>query len=80
MVKIGQSLALVLGGGVLSIVGFDPNVTEQSIETMNNLRIADIIVPGGTAALAVWVMWKYSLNEDRVREIKGKLVRRRGEL
>ncbi len=80
MVKIGQSLALVLGGVVLSIVGFDPNVTEQSIETMNNLRIADIIVPGGTAALAVWVMWKYSLNEDRVREIKGELVRRRGEL
>lgn len=80
MVKIGQSMALVLGGVILSIVGFDPNVTEQSIETMNNLRIADIVVPAGTAALAVWVMWKYSLNEARAKEIKEQLVERRGEL
>ena len=73
-------MALVLGGVILSIVGFDPNVAEQSLETMNNLRVADIIVPGGTAALAVWVMRKYSLNEDRAKEIKEELVRRRGEL
>ena len=64
----------------MSIVGFDPNVTEQSVETMNNLRIADIIVPSVTAALAVWVMWKYSLTEDKARDIKKQLVERRGEL
>lgn len=80
MVKIGQSIALVLGGVILSIVGFDPNVTEQSIETMNNLRIADIIVPSATAALAVWVMWNYDLSEARAKEIKNILVERRGEL
>jgi GPH family glycoside/pentoside/hexuronide:cation symporter len=80
MVKIGQSIALVLGGVILSIVGFDPNATEQSIETMTNLRIADILVPSSTAALAVWVMWKYSLSEIRAKEIKEKLVERRGEL
>ncbi|WP_295831838.1 MFS transporter [uncultured Winogradskyella sp.] len=80
MVKIGQSMALVLGGVILSIVGFDPNVTEQSLETMNNLRIADIVVPAGTAALAIWVMWKYSLNEARAKEIKEILIERRGEL
>ena len=65
---------------ILSIVGFDPNVTEHSIETMTNLRIADILVPSSTAALAVWVMWKYSLSEIRAKEIKEKLVERRGEL
>lgn len=80
MVKIGQSIALVLGGVVLSIVGFDPNVTEQTVETMNNLRIADILVPSVTAALAVWVMWNYSLSENRAREIKEKLIERRGVL
>ena len=47
---------------------------------MNNLRIADIVVPAGTAALAIWVMWKYSLNEARAKEIKEVLVKRRGEL
>jgi GPH family glycoside/pentoside/hexuronide:cation symporter len=77
MVKIGQSIALVLGGAILSIVGFDPDVTEQSIETMNNLRIADIIVPAGTAALAFLVMWKYDLNENRVREIGIALEKRK---
>jgi len=80
MVKLGQAIALVLGGLILKIVGFDPNVTEQTLETMNNLRIADIVVPSLTAALAMWVMWKYDLSEKRAREIKEKLVERRGEL
>jgi GPH family glycoside/pentoside/hexuronide:cation symporter len=80
MVKLGQAIALVLGGLILKIVGFDPNVTEQTLETMNNLRIADIIIPSVTAALAVWVMWKYSLTEERARDIKKQLVERRGEL
>ena len=80
MVKIGQSMALVLGGIILSIVGFDPGATEQSIETMTNLRIADIVVPAGTAAIAVVIMWKYSLNESKAKEIKEELVKRRGEL
>ncbi|ULC58450.1 MFS transporter [Flaviramulus sp. BrNp1-15] len=80
MVKIGQSIALVLGGVILKIVGFDPNVTEQTLDTMNNLRIADIIVPSLTAAFAMWIMWKYSLSEKRAKEIKIELVKRRGEL
>lgn len=80
MVKLGQALALVLGGLVLKLVGFDQNVSIQSAETMTNLRIADIIIPVATAGLAIWVMWNYSLNEDRAREIKEELVERRGEL
>ena len=80
MVKLGQAIALVLGGVILKIVGFDPNLTEQTLETMNRLRIADIIVPASTAALAVWVMWKYSLSEERAREIKAELEKRRGVL
>ena len=77
MVKIGQSIALVLGGAILSIVGFNPDAPIQTLETMNNLRIADIIVPAGTAALAFIVMWGYKLDEDRVREIGKELERRK---
>ncbi|GAA4811043.1 MFS transporter [Litoribaculum gwangyangense] len=80
MVKLGQALALVLGGLVLKLVGFDQNLTIQSAETMTNLRIADIVIPAATAALAIWVMWNYSLNEERAREIKEELIERRGEL
>ncbi|WP_152285919.1 MFS transporter [Flavicella marina] len=80
MVKLGQALALVLGGLVLKIVGFDQNAAMQTAETLTKLRLADIIIPAITAALAVWVMWSYSLDEKRAREIKEVLVKRRGKL
>jgi GPH family glycoside/pentoside/hexuronide:cation symporter len=80
MVKLGQALALVLGGLVLKVVGFDQNAAVQTAETMTNLRIADIVIPALTAGIAIWIMWNYSLNEERAREIKKELVERRGEL
>jgi GPH family glycoside/pentoside/hexuronide:cation symporter len=80
MVKLGQALALVLGGLVLKVVGFDGGAAVQSAETMHQLRIADIVIPATTAAIAIAVMWSYGLNETRAREIKTKLVERRGEL
>jgi len=80
MVKLGQAIALVLGGLVLKLVGFDPGAVSQTAETMTNLRIADITIPVLTAALAIWVMWNYNLDEKRVHEIKEILIKRRGEL
>jgi len=80
MVKLGQALALVLGGLVLKIVGFDQNSATQSVETMTNLRIADIVIPVLAGLLAFWVMVKYTLTEERAREIKNILIKRRGEL
>ena len=80
MVKLGQALALVLGGAVLKFVGFDGAAAVQTAETMISLRIADVIIPALTAALAIWVMWNYSLGETRAKEIKEILVERRGEL
>ncbi|MFI1772606.1 MFS transporter [Thalassobellus citreus] len=80
MVKLGQALAIILSGVILKVVGFDQNISEQAVETMTRLRIADIVVPALTAALAMFVMWKYSLDESRAREIKEVLVKRRGEL
>jgi glycoside/pentoside/hexuronide:cation symporter, GPH family len=80
MVKLGQGLALVLGGLVLKLVGFDQNASIQTAETITNLRLADILIPAITAALAIWVMWGYDLTETKAREIKDELVSRRGEL
>ncbi|GGE40097.1 MFS transporter [Psychroflexus planctonicus] len=77
MVKLGQSIALVLSGVILSIVGFVPDADVQTIETMYNLRIADIVVPAGTAAIAFIIMWSYNLDEDRVTEIGAELKRRK---
>lgn len=80
MVKLGQGLALVLGGLVLKLVGFDQNAAVQTTETITRLRLADIMVPALTALIAIWVMWNYDLTEEKAREIKDELVRRRGEL
>ena len=80
MVKLGQAIALVLGGLVLKLVGFDQNAATQTFDTLNKLRIADITIPALTALIAVFIMWKYDLTEKKAREIKAKLVERRGEL
>lgn len=80
MVKLGQALALVLGGAVLKFVGFDPGLALQTSDTITNLRLADIIIPAITAGLAIWVMWSYNLTEERAREIKAELESRRGKL
>lgn len=80
MVKLGQALALVLGGLVLKVVGFDAGLESQTIETMTNLRIADILIPSLTAAAAIWVMWSYDLSEDKAHEIQKELIALRGEL
>ncbi len=80
MVKLGQGLALVLGGLVLTVVGFDQNAATQTTETLTKLRLADIMIPAFTAGLAILVMWKYDLTEQKAKEIKAELVRRRGEL
>lgn len=80
MVKLGMGLAMVLGGLVLKLIGFDQNATVQTAETLTNLRLADILVPAFTAGLAIVVMWKYDLSETRAREIKEELIKRRGEL
>ncbi|MFN3555354.1 MAG: MFS transporter [Bacteroidales bacterium] len=80
MVKLGQALALFLGGLVLKVVGFDQNAAMQTTETITNLRIADILIPSLTAGLAILVMWNYNITEKKAREIKDELVSRRGEL
>lgn len=80
MVKLGQGLALVLGGLVLKLVGFDSAAATQTAETITKLRLADIIIPAVTAGIAIIVMWKYSLTEARANAIKEELIRRRGEL
>ncbi len=80
VVKLGQGLALVLGGAVLSAIGFDGNAATQTVETLTQLRIADIVIPVVTAGLAIWVMWKYDLSEERAKDIKAQLEARRGVL
>ena len=76
MVKMGQSLALVLSGAVLKWVAFDQNVAIQAPETLTQLRLADIIIPAGSAFVAIFVMLGYNLTETKMKEIKAQLKKR----
>ena len=80
MVKIGQAIALVLGGAVLKYVGFDAGAAAQSVETLTRLRLADIVIPAATAGLAIVVIWRYDLTEEKVNSIKQTLIERRGDI
>jgi GPH family glycoside/pentoside/hexuronide:cation symporter len=80
MVKLGQGLALVLGGLVLKLIGFEGGAAIQTPETITNLRLADIIIPSLTAGIAIIVMWNYDLDEVKAHAIKAELIQRRGKL
>jgi len=79
MVKLGTALALLTSGAVLNWVGFDQNVTVQSPEAITNLRLADIIIPIISGVIAILVMWKYDITEEKSREIRATLDLRRAK-
>jgi len=80
MVKFGTAIALLTSGAVLNLVGFDKDATAQTVETLNNLRIADIVIPVVTGLLAIIIMWKYDVTEEKAHEIREALIIRRGRV
>lgn len=79
-VKLGTAIAMLISGVVLSMVGFDESVEAQTLETLTNLRIADIVIPIITASAAIWVIFKYDITETKANEIRQALVDRRGKV
>lgn len=80
MIKVGQGIALVFSGIILKLLGYDPTATTQTAEALTGMRITDIVLPVITAGVAIWIMRKYTLDEDKAMAIKEELVKRRGEL
>jgi len=79
MVKLGTAMALLTSGIVLHYVGFNQSIDQQTTETLTNLRIADIIIPIVTAAMAILIVWKYDITETKAHEIREALIARRGK-
>jgi len=80
MVKIGNALAMLVSGVVLKMVGFNENADVQTAESMVNLRLADIIIPIFFALLAILIMKRYSISEQKAHEIREALIARRGKV
>ena len=79
MVKLGTAAAMLLSGVVLHYIGFNQEVKVQTLETITNLRIADILIPIFSGILAIIVIWKYDINEAKAHEIKEMLAQRRAD-
>lgn len=77
MVKFGFAIAGLMSGLILKFVGFDQNLSAQSPEALVGLRLAYIIVPTAGTVLAMIVMMRYDLSEQKAHEIRRELEVRR---
>ena len=75
MVKLGFGIAALLGGFILSIVGFDAeNVTESAVTGM---RMFYTLLPIAGVIGAILMMKSYDITEEKAQEIKAKLEARK---
>ncbi len=79
MVKFGLAVAGGLSGLIMALVGFVPDAPAQPEGAMSGMRIAYSLVPITGALLAISVMWKYDVTEQKAHEIRAELERRRGK-
>ena len=80
MVKVGMALAGLLTGVLLKTSGFDVALkADQADKTLFLLRIFDVGIPILTSAIALAIIAKYTITEERAHEIRAELESRRGK-
>lgn len=77
MVKFGFAIAGLLTGVIMSGVGFVPGADTQADGAVTGLRLFFSGIPIAGTLIAMWVMRNYDLNEEKAREIKAELDRRK---
>jgi GPH family glycoside/pentoside/hexuronide:cation symporter len=80
MVKFGFAIAGLFSGLILAFVGFDQDVNMQTTSALEGLKLAYILVPASGTLIAMAVMARYDLSEQRANEIRVELESRRGRL
>jgi GPH family glycoside/pentoside/hexuronide:cation symporter len=81
VVKLGMALALALSGVALNLTGFDVELGgAQSEQTLFLMRLTDVAVPIVASLLAIWLVYGYTLTEERSREVRALLEARRGRV
>ena len=75
MVKLGFGIAALLGGFILSVVGFDAeNVTESAVTGM---RLFYTFLPIAGVIGAILIMRNYDITEEKAKQIKAQLAERK---
>lgn len=81
MIKVGMALAGLLTGVLLKASGFDVALeTAQPERTLLLLRLFDVGIPVITSAVALFIIAKYTITEERAHEIRAELEQRRGKV
>ena len=77
MVKFGFAIAGLLSGAILSVVGFNPDLAEQTEGAITGLRAFYSGVPIFGTLIAMFVMRNYDVTEERANEIRAELDKRK---
>lgn len=75
MVKFGFAIAGLLSGAIMTFVGFAPGAAVQADGAMTGLRLFYSGIPIVGTSVALWIMRRYDLDEDRAREVRAILAR-----
>ena len=80
MVKVGYGIAGALSGVIITVVGFNPDlVTLDQQSAVDGLHGFFCFFPMVGTIIAMIVMWKYSITEEKAKEIKAILTKRKNE-
>ncbi|MEO1035988.1 MAG: MFS transporter [Pseudomonadota bacterium] len=79
VVKLGQALAILMGGLMLEFTGFDVALGgNQTAEAIQLMRLFDAFVPCIASAIAIWAIASYSITEEKAYSVRKELEARRG--
>jgi GPH family glycoside/pentoside/hexuronide:cation symporter len=77
MVKVGFAAAGLGGGLIMDLVGFDGGAETQPDGALTGLRLAYSAFPMAGTLIAIAVMWRYDLNEEKAHDIRRRLAERK---
>lgn len=79
MVKVGFAIAGALSGVIISIVGFNPDLaTVDQQSAVDGLHAFFCFFPALGTIAAIYIMWDYSIDENKSKEIRAELDKRKG--
>ena len=81
VVKLGMAAALAAGGFLLNATGFDVALGgAQAESTITLMRLFDAFIPCLASGIAIYAIFTFSITEEKAREVRTALERRRGSI
>ena len=79
VVKLGQGVAIAIGGFLLAQTGFDQALGgAQSEDTLFWLRVYDVVIPVIFYSIAIWLVTTLEISREKAAEVRQILEKRRG--